>query len=245
MKFSTAQFFDLSVGAPVRLMMMQTAFEHHPKEYPNCPEHAKPKSWRDVRGTNYQSINAYIGALSQGLNDGEPVWYTHTGPAFRNEQAVHDMDGGPSHKGWYTEHDGATCKDGSGLCWGIVGLLPHGRFIAGYYWGDNGERVYFPEVYADADDAISAADEHARVYAESCQEDSQKQEYIREAEERVEGLEDNLKDDKARLIEVLALRHKPGFEYAAKRAKFLIELIRSHQEKLEEAREALKKAEDD
>lgn len=229
----------------MRLMMMQTAFEHHPKEYPNCPEHAKPKSWRDMRRTNYQSINAYIGALSQGLNDGEPVWYTHTGPAFRNEQAVHDMDGGPSHKGWYTEHDGATYKDGSGLCWGIVGLLPHGRFIAGYYWGDNGERVYFPEVYADADDAISAADEHARVYAESCQEDSQKQEYIREAEERVEGLEDNLKDDKARLIEILALRHKPGFEYAAKRIKHLVDVIRTHQEKLEEAKESLKEAQDE
>ena len=245
MRFSTAQFFDLSVGAPVRLMMMQTAFEHHAEEYPHCPEAAKPKSWRDVRGTNYQSLRAYTGALDQGLQDGEPVWYTYTGPAFRNEQAVHDMDGGPSHRGWYTEHDGTTYKDGSGLCHGIVGLLPHGRFIAGYYWGDNGERVYFPEVYDDVGDAISAADEHARVYAESCQEDSQKQEYIREAEERVEGLEDSLKDDKARLTEILALRHKPGFEYAAKRIKFLVDVMRIHKDKLEEAHKSLKEAQDE
>lgn len=250
MQHKTSRYFDLNIPAPVRLSLMKSAFETHAQDYPKCTESARPKSWRDVRGTTHTNVRAYTADLDQGFN-GEgrsrvPVWYCHTGPQFRDEKFVHECEEfRGDHTGWYTNHDGTTYKDGSGLARGIVGRLTHGRLIAGYWWGDNGERVYLPEIYDDLDDAIDAADEHARVFAESSQEDSQKQKDIREAEERVEGLEDNLKDDKARLIEILALRHKPGFEYAAKRIKHLVDVIRTHQEKLEEAKESLKEAQDE
>ena len=44
--------------------------------------------------------------------------------------------------------------------------LTHGRWIAGYTWSLNDERVYFPHVYDDERDAAIAADEEARIFAE-------------------------------------------------------------------------------
>ena len=64
--------------------------------------------------------------------------------------------------GWYTD----SYQDETAV--GIIASLPHGRFIAGYRWTSNDERVYFGEVFANEDDAARMADEHARVFAENC-----------------------------------------------------------------------------
>lgn len=144
-------------------------------------------------------------ALSQGFNGTEghktPVWYCHTGPAFRNECFSDECeDSRIKHQGWYTNENGETCRDGSGLARGIVGQLTHGRFIAGYHWGDNGERVYFPDVFDNAQDAAAMANEHARVFAELQREDNAKWNAARDLEI---AIEDNLE----RLRECIGLRN--------------------------------------
>lgn len=231
MQHKTSRYFDLSIPAPVRLSLMKSAFETHAQDYPHCPESARPKSWRDVRGTTHANLRAYTADLDQGFNDegyGKvPVWYCHTGPQFRDEKFVHECEEfHGNHTGWYTNNDGTEYKDGSELARGIVGRLTHGRLIAGYWWGDNGERVYFPEVYSDMADAVKAADEHARVFAESAQEDSAKQYAIFELEEKCTEAETEIAETKARLREALALRHNPSFPYMTERIGELIEDIR-------------------
>lgn len=212
------KYFDLSIPAPKRLAMMRADFEAHATKYPYCPEHAKPETWRDVRGTTHKSFGAYTAALSQGFNKGEPIWYCHTGEQFRDEKFADECPGGPDHRGWNTDsHCDGTAR-------GIVGRLPHGRFIAGYWWGDNGERVYFSEIFDDETEAARMADEHARVFAESEYEDNA----------RFDAMQDAEFDCEEKLLEVqkaFALRHDwrfGGFE----RVAHAIEELREAREEL-------------
>ena len=249
MQHKTSRYFDLSIPAPVRLSLMKSAFETHAQDYPHCPESARPKSWRDVRGTTHANVRAYTADLDQGFN-GEgygkvPVWYCHTGPQFRGEKFVHECENfHGNHTGWYTNHEGWHSRDGTGLARGIVGHLTHGRLIAGYWWGDNGERVYFPEVYSDMADAVKAADEHARVFAESAQEDSRKQDELREAEEKVAETLNEKVELVARMKEAAALRHDERFPYMRKRYSELCVEYRNKCKEHRKAQEALDNLED-
>lgn len=211
----TARYFDLTIPAPKRLQMLRDAFANHAAKYPHCPEHAKPKSWRDIRGTTHKSARAYCGGLAQGFNAKTPIWYCHTGPQFRDECFADACGHGPSHQGWFSD------TDYSEKVRGIVGRLTHGRYIAGYHWTSNGERVYFPEVFSDECEAANAADEHARVYAELCMEDSQKYDAMRD-------LEADTENKLQRLRECLALRHKACMSYVRKEIADLIETLREN-----------------
>ena len=186
----TMRYFDLTKPAPVRLAMLREAFADHAKKYPRCPEHAKPKSWRDIRGTTYKDVAAYCGALSQGF-EGEdnyktPLWYCHTGEQFRNERFCDDV-ARMDHTGWF------TATEGREKARGIVGRLPHNRYIVGYHWSSNGERVYFPEVYDDETEAARAADSHAESFAESAREDSERFDAMQDAERETEEKEREFK----------------------------------------------------
>ena len=179
----TMRYFDLTKTAPARLAMLRAAFAGHAKKYPHCPEHAKPKSWRDIRGTNYKNVSAYCGALSQGFNGTDkyktPIWYCHAGEQFRDERFCDDV-AQIGHTGWFTDTDGGEKARG------IVGRIPHGRFIAGYHWSPNGERVYFPEVYDNETEAARAADSHAEAFAESAREDRERFDAMQDAENEAE-----------------------------------------------------------
>lgn len=211
---STLDFFNLNIKAPIRLERMRRAFATHATRYPNCPEGHKPKSWRDIRGTTHDKVHIYCGDLSRGMNNGEPIWYTHTGPAFRGEQYADEVaPRAINHTGWFTDvHQ-------SGKARGIIARLPHGRVIAGYTWTDNGERVYFPEIFENEIDAALMADEHARVFADNCREDSEKQEAARE-------IESNIEEALSRVRECLALRNKPCFSELRDEARYLVEQVR-------------------
>lgn len=106
--------------------------------------------------------------LDRGTMNGAPVWFAWSAQ-FRNERFCDDVYSRIDHKGWFgdTEH-------GEKLHRGIVAGLSHGRFIAGYAMAEFGERVYFPEVFTDENEAARMADEHARVAAESEDEYSQR-----------------------------------------------------------------------
>ena len=84
-------------------------------------------------------------------------------------------------RGWYTDGD----QNDTAI--GIVARLPHGRFLAGYRWSANDERVYFPQVFDDESDAARMADEHARVFAESAREDSERFERMAVITFRIDG----------------------------------------------------------
>ena len=186
----TMRYFDLTKPAPVRLAMMRAAFADHAKKYPHCPEHAKPKSWRDIRGATYKNVGAYCGTLSQGFNGTDmyktPIWYAHTGEQFRDERFCDDVER-IEHTGWFTD------TDGSEKARGIVARITHGRFIAGYHWSSNDERVYFPEVYDDETEAARAADSHAESFAESAREDSERFDAMQDAERETEEKEREFK----------------------------------------------------
>ena len=175
----TMRYFDLTKPAPVRLAMLRAAFSAHATKYPHCPERAKPKSWRDIRGTTHKSVSAYCGALSQGFkvadNYKTPIWYCSTGEQFRAERFCDEV-ARIGNTGWFTDtfqYERAR---------GIVARLTHGRFIAGYHWSSNDERVYFPEVYDRESEAARAADSHAESFAESARENSERFEVMTAAE---------------------------------------------------------------
>ena len=116
-----------------------------------------PSDWRGARS---YTLGSFAAAYCSGLNQGKGQWHAHMGEQFRNEFDVHSVTGFKYHA-WHT-----NCE-GSELAIGIVASLPHARFIAGYRWTSNDERVYFPEIFDDDEDAMRVADEHARVFAES------------------------------------------------------------------------------
>jgi hypothetical protein len=213
---NTPRMYQLEIGAPARLKAAR--------------EEAKGGDWRKARQWGLHGWRAaYCAGLSPGFN-GEgrsraAVWYSHLGPNFRDEQFADEAYDHIEHKGWYTNAECETFKDGSGLARGIVARLPHGRFLAGYWWGDNDERVYFADVYTDRDDAARTADEHARVFAEMAQEDNRQWQAARDLEAENESAQE-------RLRECLALRQVCDRTRYTGEARELIKAIRERRERL-------------
>lgn len=131
--------------------------------------------------------------IDAGKNDGEPVFY-YFGDLLPHAWAD-DVCHGIRHTGWFTMADGTTYKDGSGKARGAVIQLPpmpgfpDGRYLAGYWWGDNGEFVVWPELYKDETEAARAADSHAEYFAESAREDNERFETMQDAERETEKKE--------------------------------------------------------
>lgn len=172
-KSDAPKYLNLSIGAPARLAELRTAFAQHETRYPNCPEAYKSKNWRNVRTSNFRNWQDNFAALSQGFTTrcGReiPVWYCHTGEQFRKECYADEVENSPiDHAGWFSDEE---CNE---KVRGIVARLPHGRFISGYEWSSNGERVYFAEVFDDIREAARNADEEARIFAELCRDDDAK-----------------------------------------------------------------------
>lgn len=221
---NTARYFDLTIPAPRRLALLRADFAKHSEKYPHCPEHAKPASWRNLRGTTHKGLSAYVGNLAQGSNGDTPIWYCHSGPFFNREYFADEFIGNHGrplieHTGWYAD------RDGSRTIRGLVVRLAHGRFLAGYYSKDNGERVYYQDVYDDERTAVYAADRHAERMAEDEREHDERYHAVRELEyESAEKLD--------RLRECLALRNNPCFARLRDEAADLIERIREIRETL-------------
>ena len=171
----------LSVGAPRRLAMFRTEAAR--------PNWARPMTWRDVRFADLKSP-AGLSAGSEGA--GRPIWYTHDGPAFGRERFADEINAANiDHMGWFTDtHESDAAR-------GIVAALPHGRYLAGYLWTSNGERVYFPTIYTDETRAARAADRHAEGFADDAREDSERFDRMRDAESAAEDAARTLADVRA------------------------------------------------
>lgn len=219
------QYLQLNKGgAMARLCILKNKAAYTNAPDVNLPPSRGLASWRDAREWNFGNWRHAFGELSQGFNGTDsnktPIWYCHTGEQFRNEQFADEVQDSPiKHRGWYSNED---C---SSKVRGVVGQLTHGRYIAGYHWSDNGERVYFGEVFDDLREAARAADSHAEAYAEAAREDAEKYQAARRLEEETE-------DALTRLRECIVLRHTQCMDYIRDEIAELIETIRTNRETL-------------
>lgn len=134
--------------------------------------------WKQARWCGLANWHTYCGALTQGKqSDGSTVWTCMTDNAqFRDERDVHEILN-VRHTGWFTD------EEAHHKAVGIVGRLSHGRFIAGYRWTSNDERVYFGHVHDDEKEAAHAADGHAESFADASVEDSRRFNAMQDAED--------------------------------------------------------------
>ncbi|MNK49865.1 hypothetical protein D3C87_687300 [compost metagenome] len=216
-KFDAPQYLQLNKGgamARLSILKMQTS-EHNDKRPPST----RRASWRKAREYGFDNWADAYAAMHRGTDtDGANVWVTHCGEYFRDEQDAHDVLR-DLHRGWFTD----TMQDEKAI--GIIARLPHGRFLAGYRWTSNDERVYFGDVHTDADEAAHAADGHAEAFAEMAREDAERWDEARDLETAIE-------DSLMRLRECIALRHRECMFYIRDEARECIELIRTNRERL-------------
>ena len=195
-------------GSPQRLAILRAAALNSANNA-NPQTRLQPGDWR---GARHYTLGGYAwahGELSQGSNDGRPVWYSMNGEYFRNERDAHSI-ARLGHTGWYTD----DFQDETAV--GIVASLPHGRFIAGYRLTMNDERVYFGRVYDDARDAAHMADEHARVIAEREREYAERFTAALALADRIEEAESKLDELRAEHTGEIAARNMA--EHATTRA---------------------------
>lgn len=190
---SDLRFFNLSIPAPRRLAMMRAAFARHPVDYPRCPEYAKPTDWRKVRAWGLHSYAAAFGLASIGANGRKPVLTSFDTDSLpvRNVRFADKVYSGIRHKGWYADDDGSQ-----GVIRGIVASLPHGRFLSGYHWSDNGEYVLFIGsgcLFDDESEAARDADREAERYADICREDNARFDAMQDAEQHAKAVEVDVK----------------------------------------------------
>lgn len=214
-------YLTLAIGAPRRLAILKRAADklnartHNARKATGNPE---PYTWRDMRYCSFKNARAARCELSPGRQDGRPIWYAHTGQQFPRERYADEIVS-INHSGWYTDCDGRETARG------LVVALPHGRFLAGYHWSDNGERVYFPDLYDCEDAAARAADSEAASFAELCREDDYQYQQARKLEDEIEG-------NFSRLRECLALRNRECFAHLREEARELIASIKEARETL-------------
>ena len=205
------EYLNLRIGAPRRLAHLRTSAQRHNEKFP-----AHSATWKTMR---YATFKSSVG-LSQGRQFGASVWYAHDGEQFPREVYADACLSGIRHEGWFTD----SYQDEKAR--GLVVKLPHGKFIAGYEWSANGERVYFPEIFDSETDAAHQADGHAERFAEACLEDSRRFDDAQELEYRCQKLADNL-------AEKLALRNDPRFPDAREEARELLTELRELRERLQ------------
>ena len=209
-------YLNLNIGTRRRLDALKRAAEklntgHNLRKQLEDPT---PYTWRDVRRSKFNTFRASCCTLSQGSNGRTPIWYAHTGEQFPRERYVDECDSVKiEHTGWYSDtHQDSKTR-------GLVVALPHGRFLAGYETSDNGERVYFGDIYDEDRTAAYAADSSAERQAEDAREWYEQYQAARDLEEENES---NLQ----RLRECLALRNRACFAALRTEARDLITRIR-------------------
>ena len=205
------EYLNLKIGAPRRLAYLRTGAQRHNEKFPS----GRAATWRNMR---YATLK-HAGDLHRGMRDDAPIWYARTGAAFPREEYADECYQGIRHEGWFTD---AECDEKAR---GIVVRLPHGKFIAGYAWSANDERVYFPELFDDPTEAAREADGHAESFADDCREHDAK---YREAQD----LQTEAEDMAHQLAEKLALRNDPRFPDAREEARELLTELRDLRQRL-------------
>lgn len=167
---TTIQAYQLRKGGTQSRMAILRMIAADSVNNRNPATQLQPGNWRAARmWTMKNYATAYGSGINQGFDGESPIWYSHLGEQFRNERDAGDVVH-LQYTGWFTD----SYQEDTAI--GIIASLTHGRFIAGYRWTSNDERVYFDEVFTDEEDAARMADEHARVFAENCRDSEETEE---------------------------------------------------------------------
>lgn len=194
----TAQYRNLTLkgGTPARLAILRGIVANMNAADSTLPPSLCHVDWRAFRASTPASHDA----LSQGFNTSgavrETVWYTHGEAGLRGQRYADEIVR-LRHTGWFCDaHNEEKAR-------GVVALLTHGRFIAGYE-GGAGETVYFDHVHTDENRAAHMADEHARIHAAVEKEFSERWHDARE-------LLDSIEIQREEIGRLCALRNHPRF----------------------------------
>ena len=93
--------------------------------------------------------------------DGTVFYLDDAGQPFTRWRWCDDIDSSIRHTGWWFDDE---CDE---KIRGIVILLPHGRYMAGWSMGEHMASAIEPGIFDDIDEAARMADEHARVAADN------------------------------------------------------------------------------
>lgn len=180
---------------------------------------ARPDNWRKARYSTLSEPEA-----CPGFNGKAPILSAFDVDALPVRGIKYaDKVLSLRHTGWFADNSGDR-----GTVRGIVASLPHGRFLPGYYWSDNGEYVIFTShAFTSIEDAARDADHEARHYAELCREDNARFEAMTLAELDVETQTEELE-------KAIALRHREKFG-GKPRVRRYIEKLRAARETLADA----------
>lgn len=214
--------YTLRGGSYARLCMLKNA-----AAYTNAPDVLLPPSrrmsdWRVVRASS-ASLESFDGLRAGRQSDGAAIWYSHGETGLREQRYCDEVsDARIRHTGWFAD---VGCIE---KVRGVVALLPHGRFVAGYELSA-GETVIFDKVHHDEVEAAHMADEHARVQAEQEKEYSQRCEDARELRETIALLE-------GEVLRRFLTRHHPALNqpYADEELRRMISDLRKSRATLAE-----------
>lgn len=131
-------------------------------------------NWKDVR---FATLKSHTG-LSQGFNDKTPIWHCHNATQLKEINAHELLNS--RIRGFYTNLD---CDETAKA---YIFKLNRGRYLAGYIWTANDERVIFPAIFDDETEAARAAVSHAESFADDAREDSERYERARQIEDEIE-----------------------------------------------------------
>lgn len=141
---------------------------------------------------------------------------------IKGYQFADDVNKSIEHRGHYCGDDGDN-----GKARGIVCRIDGRKWLAAYYWSDNGEFVIrTDEVHTDIEDAASSADDFAEDFAEMAWEDNAKFNTARDIESKID-------DAIHRLRECLVMRNRACMAYVRDEAIELIEKIKDMRQTLQ------------
>lgn len=127
------------------------------KRYADRGAYAKPPYGEATRqpAPDANSAAARRGEVLVYLHHGSALGLRHVGNVEAESYGGRDCWANRDSCGWYTDPNGDTFKDGTGLCWGVVyqlaGRKGESRFVAGYQMGgcSEGPTLDFGRVYVE------------------------------------------------------------------------------------------------
>lgn len=131
--------------------------------------------------------------ISYGPSDDGCRWVEHPDDGLRRVGKAHDL-ARIDHTGWFmNEFQDETA-------WGVVYLLPHGRFVPGTEdsYDTDGVRLDFSDIHYAACDAARAAD----TLAERLAEVEREYQRVETAKMRIEDIGQEIKDHRAAVLEL-------------------------------------------
>lgn len=139
-----------------------TRFQFAGFQWPRYVATLTPLSGLRKKRNGRRFTGGYYHAPKPNSNNGRGFYLGDAGQPFTRWKWCDEACDSIRHSGWYTDDLGDSEK-----IHGIVILLPHGRYMAGWSMGEGMASTIEPGVFDDINEAAQMADEHARVAADA------------------------------------------------------------------------------